>query len=117
MNPFTPVMSAFMVMCASRLELQLYCNASTGRLKREGVRATCEGTSRIAQKLAITYQGAERMAKSAEVSRLEKDLDAVLAKLLAASGGSRSTLRIDDGERGWNVDFVCAEALKPGVKS
>src|SRR4051794_14453783 len=57
------------------------------------------------------------MAKTEEVSRLEKELDAVLAKLLAACGGSRSTLRIDDRERGWNVDFVCAEALKPGVKS
>jgi hypothetical protein len=57
------------------------------------------------------------MAKSEEVSRLEKELDGVLEALLQACGGSRSTLRIDDDARGWNVDFVCAEALKPGVKS
>ena len=57
------------------------------------------------------------MAKSDEVLDLEKKLDAVLAALLRESGGSRSTLRIDDRAREWNVNFVCAEALKPGVKS
>lgn len=57
------------------------------------------------------------MAKSAKVAQLEDKLDRVLADLLHKTGGSRSTLRIDDPDRGWHVDFVCAEALKPGVKS
>ena len=51
------------------------------------------------------------MAKSDEVLDLEEKLDAVLAALLRESGGSRSTLRIDDRAREWNVNFVCAEAL------
>ncbi len=41
----------------------------------------------------------------------------MLAGLLRETRGGRSTLRIDDAARGWNVDFVCAEALQPGVKS
>jgi maleate isomerase len=57
------------------------------------------------------------MGKSAEVAGLEKQLDGVLATLLRESHGSRCTLRIDDPARDWNVDFVCAEALQPGVKS
>lgn len=57
------------------------------------------------------------MAKTAEVAGLEKQLDDVLATLLRASHGSRCTLRIDDPARDWDVDFVCAEALQPGVKS
>lgn len=57
------------------------------------------------------------MEQSAEVAALEKKLDEVLATLLRASHGSRSTLRIDDPARGWNVDFICAEAVQPGVKS
>ena len=57
------------------------------------------------------------MTKSPEVAVLENNLDAILAALLRATGGSRSTLRIDDPTRGWNVDFVCAEAVKRGVKS
>lgn len=57
------------------------------------------------------------MSKSTEVTALEAALDGVLATLLAASGGSRITLRIDDEARGWGVDFICAEALKDGVKS
>ena len=57
------------------------------------------------------------MDKSAEVAGLEQRLDEVLAALLRASHGSRSTLRIDDAARGWNVDFICAEAVRPGVKS
>ena len=52
-----------------------------------------------------------------EVLELEKKLDAVLATLLRESGGSRSTLRIDDAARGWDVNFICAEAVQPGVKS
>jgi maleate isomerase len=57
------------------------------------------------------------MIKPPEVTMLETKLDDVLARLLRATGGSRSTLRIDDPARGWNVDFVCAEAVNPGVKS
>lgn len=57
------------------------------------------------------------MEKPAEVAELEKELDDVLATLLRASHGSRSTLRIDDPARGWNVEFICAEAIQPGVKS
>lgn len=57
------------------------------------------------------------MVKSAKVAELEGQLDRVLADLLHKTGGSRCTLRIDDPDRGWHVNFVCAEALKPGVKS
>jgi hypothetical protein len=57
------------------------------------------------------------VAKSAEVVELEKKLDAVLAKLLAEVGGGRSTLRIDDAAREWEVNFVCAEALTPAAES
>jgi maleate isomerase len=51
------------------------------------------------------------------VAELERQLDNVLATLLKDSSGSRTTLRIDDAARGWNVNFICAEAVKPGVKS
>lgn len=57
------------------------------------------------------------MAKDEAVLELEKKLDGVLATLLRESGGSRSTLRIDDAERGWDTNFICAEALQPGVKT
>ena len=57
------------------------------------------------------------MTKTAETVALEKALDEVLASLLRATGGSRSTLRIDEAARGRNVDVPCAEALKDGVRS
>jgi maleate isomerase len=57
------------------------------------------------------------MKKSSEVSALETKLDDVLTTLLRDSRGSRCTLRIDDQARGWHVDFICAEAVRPGVKS
>lgn len=57
------------------------------------------------------------MPKDKYTLALELQLDEVLARLLAASHGSRSTLRIDDEARGWHVDFICAEAVLPGVKS
>ena len=57
------------------------------------------------------------MKNTAEVAALEKQLDAVLASLLADSHGSRCTLRIDDTARGWSVQIICAEAVAPGVKS
>jgi maleate isomerase len=55
--------------------------------------------------------------KDEAVAKLEAELDKVLATLLKDSNGSRTTLRIDDPARGWEVNFICAEALKPGVKS
>lgn len=57
------------------------------------------------------------MAKSAETEQVEEKLDAILARLLEDSHGDRTTIRIDDEGRGWNVNFVCAEALRSGVKS
>ena len=57
------------------------------------------------------------MSRNEDVARLEAELGRVLSALLDASHGSRTTLRIDDPARGWNVDFICAEAVKPGVKS
>jgi maleate isomerase len=51
------------------------------------------------------------------VRELETKLDGVLDRLLLESRGSRVTLRVDDPGRGWGVDFVCAEAVHPGVKS
>jgi GAF domain-containing protein len=57
------------------------------------------------------------MDKTTETSDLEKKLDDVLAILLHKSAGSRVTLRIDDAARGWNVDFICAEAVRSEIKS
>jgi hypothetical protein len=57
------------------------------------------------------------MEKTKETSELEKKLDDVLAILLRKSAGSRVTLRIDDADRGWNVDFICAEAVRSEIKS
>jgi hypothetical protein len=45
------------------------------------------------------------------------ELDDVLRTLLEQVGASRATLRVDDPARGWQVAFVCAEALAPGAKS
>jgi maleate isomerase len=55
--------------------------------------------------------------KSEATAKLEAQLDQVLTKLLADSNGSRTTLRIDDAAHGWEVNFICAQAVKPGVKS
>lgn len=52
-----------------------------------------------------------------DVAALEAKLDQVLAGLLEASHASRVTLRIDDAARDWHVDFVCAEAVQPGIRS
>jgi maleate isomerase len=57
------------------------------------------------------------MKKSTDVAALEKKLDDILATLLRESQGSRCTVRMDDPVRGWHIDFICAEALRPGVKS
>ena len=57
------------------------------------------------------------MSKSASIRELETKLDGVLATLLRDGRGSRTTLRIDDLDRNWNVNFVCAEALQQGVMS
>jgi hypothetical protein len=55
--------------------------------------------------------------KDETVAKLEVELDRVLTTLVAAANGSRTTLRIDDQARGWDVNFICAEGLKPGIKS
>lgn len=52
-----------------------------------------------------------------DADRLAKQLDGVLEELCRAAEGSRCTLRFDDPARGWDVNFVMAEALTPGVKS
>jgi hypothetical protein len=57
------------------------------------------------------------MEKTKETSDLEKKLDGDLAILLRKSTGSRVTLCIDDVARGWNVDFICAEAVRSEMKS
>jgi hypothetical protein len=57
------------------------------------------------------------MPKDDAVVKLEAELDRVLTTLLMAANGSRTTLRIDDPARGWHVDFICGEGLKPGIKS
>src|ERR1700730_19059787 len=57
------------------------------------------------------------MSKDDAVVKLEAELDRVLTTLLIAANGSRTTVRIDDLARGWNVDFICGEGLKPGIKS
>jgi hypothetical protein len=57
------------------------------------------------------------MDKTTEIAAIEQELDGILAILLRESQGSRCTLRMDDPARGWNVDFICAEAIRPSVKS
>lgn len=57
------------------------------------------------------------MTVSAETAALAQALDAVLARLLAEAGASRTTLRLDSATHGWTVAVVCAEALAPGVAS
>lgn len=57
------------------------------------------------------------MTDSAAIRDLERQLDAVLETLRQDSHGSRTTLRIDDPARGWDVGIICAEGLGPGVKS
>ena len=55
--------------------------------------------------------------KDEAVGKLETELDDALTRLLKDSNGSRTTLRIDDAARGWNVNFICAQGVKAGVKS
>lgn len=50
-------------------------------------------------------------------AKVERQLDGVLAELMRAADGSRSTLRYDDPARGWSVQIPCAEALTPVAKS
>ncbi|HTJ57123.1 MAG TPA: GAF domain-containing protein [Devosiaceae bacterium] len=52
-----------------------------------------------------------------ETHALATRLDGILTELLQAVEASRCTLRFDDEARGWNVDFIVAEALEPGVRS
>lgn len=48
---------------------------------------------------------------------LRKKLEDLLTDLLDECGAGRCTVRIDDPQRGWSVDLVCAEAVRPGVNS
>lgn len=57
------------------------------------------------------------MSATTDTTALERQLDAVMATLLAESGASRTTLRIDDEARGWRTPLVCAEAVRPGVRA
>jgi hypothetical protein len=57
------------------------------------------------------------MGQGTSAKDLARKFDNVLTTLLRESHGSRTTLRIDDSARGWDVDFVCAEATQSGVKS
>jgi maleate isomerase len=49
--------------------------------------------------------------------QLVRNFAAILQQLLEATRASRTTLRLDVPERGWQVNGVVAEALAPGVKS
>jgi GAF domain-containing protein len=48
---------------------------------------------------------------------LRKAFDAILGDLLAATGASRTTLRLDDRAYGFHIDDVAGEALAPGEPS
>jgi maleate isomerase len=49
--------------------------------------------------------------------KLVAGFQAILNNLLSATNASRSTLRLDVPERGFNVSGVVAEALAPGINS
>ena len=53
----------------------------------------------------------------AKVAALRKTFDTLLISLLAATGASRATLRLDDETLGLHSDDVVAEALAPGEES
>ena len=57
------------------------------------------------------------MAKETDSDALARRLDDLLGDLLLECAASRCTIRLDDPRRGWKVDFVCAEAIRPGVAS
>jgi maleate isomerase len=57
------------------------------------------------------------MPKHRDAIALETKLDGMLAELLAASHGSRCTVRVDNAMLDWHVDFICAEAIRPGIRS
>jgi maleate isomerase len=52
-----------------------------------------------------------------KVAALRATFDTLLISLLAATGASRATLRLDDGTLGLHSDDVVAEALAPGEES
>jgi maleate isomerase len=54
---------------------------------------------------------------NAKVAALRKTFDTLLISLLAATGASRATLRLDDETLGLHSDDVVAEALAPGEES
>ena len=45
--------------------------------------------------------------KDEAVAKLEAELDRIQAKLVEETHGSRSTLRMDDPARGWDVGLPC----------
>jgi maleate isomerase len=49
--------------------------------------------------------------------KLVADFEAILQDLLSKTDASRSTIRLDVPERGFNVKGVVAEALAPGINS
>lgn len=55
--------------------------------------------------------------KPAARKKLIRDIDTVLATLLAESHGGRCTLRLDYETLGWQIDNPACEALRPGAKS
>jgi maleate isomerase len=52
-----------------------------------------------------------------KVGALRKTFDTLLISLLAETGASRATLRLDDATLGLHSDDVVAEALAPGEES
>jgi maleate isomerase len=52
-----------------------------------------------------------------KVAALRKTFDTLLISLLAETGASRATLRLDDATLGLHSDDVVAEALAPGEES
>ncbi len=49
--------------------------------------------------------------------RAVEGAQAILERLLAETGASRTTLRLDDAAFGFHIDDVVAEALAPGERS
>ena len=52
-----------------------------------------------------------------DIGELERTLNAILDCLRVAVKASRTTLRVDDPARDWQVGLVCAESLGLGVAS
>jgi len=55
------------------------------------------------------------IAPVAQDLELVAQIEAILNRLLDATGASRGTLRADDPARGWQADTPCAEVLRHGA--